>query len=256
MTMFNQFGFRPVALTGAVLACIATTFITTAAAEENVKISRDSFAAYEHYRTLQQPQFFALSADGQRYGYSYCPDGLCPRQTSPTHVAIEACRLAGGQDCRIVATGTSPAGTFSPFGQRTKDPLAEEMFRVTRDLVPKDQISDDELWSLIGQTIYALYGALAYSPRFDRWGLASDLDNAPIARDIALQRCGTPDCELVLEMGPQTVCVGYGIGSGGPTFATGKTDFSARKAAEQECAKSAKGCSRIATECSGRAAGK
>lgn len=256
MTIRDRFGYRSVALAVATLASIAAAHTLAEAAPDDVAISRDSLAAFEHYQALEQPQFFALAADGMRHGYSYCPEGLCPRRTPAKQLALEACEQAGGRGCRIIAAGQRLMGKFSVFGELTKDPLAEEMFRVTRDLVPKDQISDDELRSIMSAKLYSLHGALAYSAKLDRWGVVGKVDNAPTAREAALQRCGAPDCAVIMDMGPDTGCVGYGIDSGGPTFATGKTDFSARKAAERKCAAMAKGCSRIETACRGRAAGK
>ena len=218
-----------------------------------VRISRDALAAFEHYRALDQPQYFALSADGARYGYSYCHEGLCPRLTPPKQMALDACADAGGRQCRIIAAGARVDGSFAVFGGRTSDPLAEEMFRVTRDLVPNDQVSDDQLWEMIASATYALHGALAYSAQGDRWGMTEDVDNAAMARDLALQRCAAADCAVVLELGPQTLCVAYATGSGAAVFATNATDFSARKAAERKCAAATKGCAKIETACSGRA---
>jgi hypothetical protein len=154
-------------------------------------------------------------------------------------------------DTRIIAAGKQSEGTFSPFGELTKDPLAEEMFRIMRDLVPRDQYSDEQLRSTIAAMMYLRHGALAYSAELDKWGVASEMDNRPMARETALQRCGGADCAIVVDMGPETLCVAYGSGSRSPTYATGKTDFSARKAAERQCAATAKGCPTIATACNG-----
>ncbi|HUL04698.1 MAG TPA: DUF4189 domain-containing protein [Candidatus Acidoferrum sp.] len=241
---------RSIFLLLAAMPIVAAWAIGDAAADE-VEISRDALAAFQHYQTLEQPQFFALSADGKRYGYSYCPGGLCPQRTPPRQLALDACREAGGRDCRIIAAGKQATGTFSPFGKLTEDPLAEHIFRAMRDLVPREQFSDEQIRAMIAAAMYSRHGALAYSPTLDKWGLASDMENRPMARETALQRCDAADCAVLVDMGPETVCVAYGSGSGSPTYATGKTDFSARKAVERQCAATTKGCSTIAAACSG-----
>src|SRR5215470_14022918 len=129
---------RRMLLLAAAIPIVAAWGIGGAVADE-VEISRDALAAFQHYQTLERPQFFALSADGKRYGYSYCPGGLCPQLTPARQLAVDACREAGGRDCRIIAAGKQAAGAFSPFGKLTKDPLADELFRIMRDVIPEDQ---------------------------------------------------------------------------------------------------------------------
>jgi hypothetical protein len=233
----------------ALIFVIADCAMERAAADE-VEISRDALVAFEHYQTLEQPQFFALSADGKRYGYSYCPEGLCPHRTPARQLALDACQDAGGRGCRIVAAGKQPDGTFSPFGKLTKDPLADDLFRIMRDVVPKEQQSDEQLRSMIAAMMYLQHGAIAYSAKLDQWGVAGEMDNRPMAREMALQRCSAPDCAVVADMGPEMPCIAYGSGSGSPLYAAGKTDFSARKAVERQCAAMSKGCSAIEATCS------
>ncbi len=191
MNVYNR-SCRHLSLAAAILVSIVAACAMRAAADE-VEISRDALLAFQHYQTLEQPQFFALSADGKRYGYSYCPEGQCPRRMPARQLALDACQEAGGRNCRIIAAGKQPEGTFSPFGELTKDPLAEEMFRIMRDLVSRDQYSDEQLRSTIAAMMYLRHGALAYSAELDKWGVASEMDNRPMARETALRRCGLRD---------------------------------------------------------------
>ena len=237
----------------AVAISILAACATARAAADEVEISRDALVAFQHYQTLEQPQFFALSADGIRYGYSYCPEGLCPRLTPARQLALDACQDAGGRSCRIVAAGKQPDGTFSPFGKLTKDPLADELFRIMRRsrarrsaigrVASVDDCRDDRPPSARRAR---LFGNARQMGRRPRDGQPADGAGDGVA---AVWRSGLHDRR---RLGSQTPCIACtGSGSGSPLYATGKTDFSARKAVERQMpAATPKGCLTIEATCS------
>ncbi len=76
-------------------------------AEAPLLISPQVWAYFQAYTRERQPMAFAVSADGNHAGYSYCPEMRCFNQfASAGPLALGSCTTNGGKDCRIFASGT------------------------------------------------------------------------------------------------------------------------------------------------------
>lgn len=75
-------------------------------AEKPLLIAPEVWSGYESYAKLRRPGAFAVSADGNAYGYSYCPDDRCWNEMSESrNLALSSCTQAGGRNCLIFAFG-------------------------------------------------------------------------------------------------------------------------------------------------------
>ena len=58
---------------------------------------------FKKYKELQSPTYFAVSQNGQRYGYSYCDDYKCRK--GGQHIALQYCKQPSTSSvpCKIFA---------------------------------------------------------------------------------------------------------------------------------------------------------
>ena len=65
-----------------------------------ISLSADAEAAFADYQARQKPRYFAVSADGSAYFYSYCDVSRCLRQAKTK--VIEKCEsFSNGVPCKI-----------------------------------------------------------------------------------------------------------------------------------------------------------
>jgi TPR repeat protein len=75
-----------------------------AAGEDILAVSRELIEFFNgKYKRLHPPRAIAVSADGFRWGYSYCGEYRCKIVPSARDLAMQACAQAGGRGCRIFA---------------------------------------------------------------------------------------------------------------------------------------------------------
>ena len=75
--------------------------------QEALTISPRVWALYKAYTKLYKPLYFAVSADGNVAGGSYCSDRRCVAEmTEGRRGALDNCAQNGGAGCRIFAQGT------------------------------------------------------------------------------------------------------------------------------------------------------
>ena len=74
-----------------------------------INLSSAVLDGFAKYKELQDPSYFAVSEDGQRYGYSYCKKPPCSTDWEYTqNIAIYSCeKNSYGSPCRIYASGTT-----------------------------------------------------------------------------------------------------------------------------------------------------
>ncbi|MGI9505602.1 MAG: hypothetical protein ACR2RE_21400 [Geminicoccaceae bacterium] len=65
-----------------------------------ISLSSDVEAAFADYQALQKPRYFAVSADGNAYYYSYCDVSRCLRQVK-TKVIQKCESFSNGVPCKI-----------------------------------------------------------------------------------------------------------------------------------------------------------
>ena len=69
-----------------------------------IMLSEQVEQAFEQYKNEENPKHFAVSLDGEHYGYSICPDFKC--QSGGQKVALESCMInSDGIGCKIFASG-------------------------------------------------------------------------------------------------------------------------------------------------------
>ncbi|MDH3660457.1 MAG: hypothetical protein OEU92_10590 [Alphaproteobacteria bacterium] len=65
-----------------------------------ITLSADAEQAFTAYQAKQTPRYFAVSADGEAYYYSFCGAGRCLRQAKTK--VIERCEtFSNGVPCKI-----------------------------------------------------------------------------------------------------------------------------------------------------------
>jgi uncharacterized protein RhaS with RHS repeats len=65
-----------------------------------ITLSADAEQAFAEYQAKRTPRYFAVSADGEAYYYSYCDSGRCLRQVKTK--VIERCEsFSDGVPCKI-----------------------------------------------------------------------------------------------------------------------------------------------------------
>ena len=87
-----------VALCTALIACAEINDPTIGRGP--ISLSADVEAAFADYQARQKPRYFAVSADGSAYYYSYCDVSRCLRQVKTK--VIEQCEsFSNGIPCKI-----------------------------------------------------------------------------------------------------------------------------------------------------------
>jgi hypothetical protein len=201
------------------------------AADEALVISPQVFEYYEEtYLRNKRPGAMAVSADGSRAGYSYCPDYRCKLNPSARNLALRSCAKAGGSDCRIFAVGRDIVVDYRVEDSLNADALMKTLLDAARD-ASKPR-----------------YGAFAYSKKTNLFGTAAKMDSAATARERALDRCDADDCEIVVEFGP-LACAAYGIGTIGGAYASESTEFATKRALSARCDALPDGCYVTETMC-------
>ena len=98
------------------------------------------------------------------------------------------------------------------------------------------------------------YGAVAWDLKKGYVGTASQQASKQAAIDMAMQRCGTDNCEIIREYANQCMAIVYGAqlkGSKSKSFLrAGLTKNTAEKNALVACRKGARDCKVFASECS------
>lgn len=200
-------------------------------ADEVLLVSPQVIEYYENiYLKNKRPGAMAVSGDGLRAGYSYCPDYRCKLNPSARNLALRACAQAGGRDCRIFAVG--------------------------RDIVTEYRVDDlldgnapmNTIMDAVKDAFKPRYGAFAYSKTTNLFGTAAKMDSAAKARERALERCNADDCEIVVEFGP-VACAAYGIGTIGGAYAAENTEFATKRALSARCSALPDGCYVTETMC-------
>ena len=82
---------------------------------------------------------------------------------------------------------------------------------------------------------------------------ASKQASKQAAIDMALQRCNSSNCEIMMEYANQCTAVAYGLEKGGTyfwQFSSGLTQSKAVRVATAKCSKRAKNCKILLSECS------
>jgi hypothetical protein len=188
------------------------------AADEVLVISPGVFDYYKNqYLRNKRPGAMAVSADGLRAGYSYCPDYRCKLNPSARNLALRSCAEAGGSDCRIFAVG--------------------------RDIVVDYRVDGSP-----NAASEPRYGAFAYSKTTKLFGTVAKMESAAKAREQALARCNADDCKVVVEFGP-LACAAYGIGTVGGAYASETTEFATKRALSTKCSALPDGCYVTETMC-------
>ena len=78
--------------------------------QEPIELSPRVQAAYDAYTKLPNPSHFAVSEDGQAYGYTYCPAASgsgCSNRGVRSRVIRNCEEHSGGSKCKIYAIGVS-----------------------------------------------------------------------------------------------------------------------------------------------------
>ena len=97
------------------------------------------------------------------------------------------------------------------------------------------------------------YGAVAWDEKRGLYGSASKQASKQAAIDMALQRCNSSNCEIMMEYANQCTAVAYGLEKGGTyfwQFSSGLTQSKAVRVATAKCSKRAKNCKILLSECS------
>ena len=97
------------------------------------------------------------------------------------------------------------------------------------------------------------YGAVAWDEKRGLYGSASKQASKQAAIDMALQRCNSSNCEIMMEYDNQCTAVAYGLEKGGTyfwQFSSGLTQSKAVRVATAKCSKRAKNCKILLSECS------
>ena len=91
------------------LALTACGSIGDSVWQKPIDLSPRVQAAFDAYTKLPAPAEFAVSEDGQHYGYSYCSEvsGSGCRGKA-RFIAIQNCESRSGVECKTYAIGTSP----------------------------------------------------------------------------------------------------------------------------------------------------
>ena len=97
-----NFSIRPIistiALSLSLIACAQVMDPTIG--KGPISLSSDVEAAFAEYQARQKPRYFAVSADGSAYYYSYCDVSRCLRQVKTK--VIEKCEsFSNGSPCKI-----------------------------------------------------------------------------------------------------------------------------------------------------------
>lgn len=216
---------------GLMLIIVAAFGAKPSAADDVLVISPQVFEYYkETYLRNKRPGAMAVSADGLRAGYSYCPDYRCKLNPSARNLALRSCANAGGRDCRIFAVGRDIVTEYRIDGSLGVNPAL------------------DAIMDIMENASKPRYGAFAYSMTTNLFGTAAKMDSAAKARERALERCNAADCQIVVEFGP-LACAAYGIGTIGGAYASEKTEFATKRALSAKCAALPDGCYVTETMC-------
>ena len=201
------------------------------AADEVLVISPGVFDYYKNqYLRNKRPGAMAVSADGLRAGYSYCPDYRCKLNPSARNLALRSCAEAGGSDCRIFAVGRDIVVDYRVDGSPNADAVVNTLLDAARD------------------ASQPRYGAFAYSKTTNLFGTVAKMESAAKAREQALARCNADDCKVVVEFGP-LACAAYGIGTVGGAYASETTEFATKRALSTKCSALPDGCYVTETMC-------
>ncbi len=77
-------------------------------------------------------------------------------------------------------------------------------------------------------------GAIAYSERARTWGFSWNAQNDLIARQDAIERCGSGDCAIVVEFGPRE-CAALAVGTTQYGVGHGENALVAERMAKERC---------------------
>ena len=97
------------------------------------------------------------------------------------------------------------------------------------------------------------YGAVAWDGKRGFYGSASKQASKQAADELALRRCKSANCKIMMQYANQCTAVAYGLERSGTfswTVTAGLTQSKAERDATKKCSKVAKDCKILLSECS------
>jgi hypothetical protein len=102
----------PVTIRGLGIAVVALMLagcvpVTNFYGQGPIKLSENVRSGFAKYEARDDPRFFAVSADGNNFGYSFCrKDGSCRDWEVLVDIALIGCKKrSAGEPCYIYARG-------------------------------------------------------------------------------------------------------------------------------------------------------
>jgi hypothetical protein len=112
--IMRSFGLRPMlisqlgAITMRTISSICALIMLTSCGVTGTEIGSGPITlspgvkqALEEYRSLRTPYYFAVSSDGEAFGYTYCQEVRC-RSVGDAASAVYSCERSG-KECKIYA---------------------------------------------------------------------------------------------------------------------------------------------------------
>ena len=85
------------------------------AEQQPITVTAEARAAYQTFQQYREPLFFAISTDGQAFGFNFCPTPRPCRRATARANAIRLCeRNSGGTTCQIYADARRVLWTGPP----------------------------------------------------------------------------------------------------------------------------------------------
>ncbi len=83
--------------------------------QQPVTVTAEVRAAYQAFQQYREPLFFAISTDGQAFGFNFCPTPRPCRRATARANAIRLCeRNSGGTPCQVYADARRVLWTGPP----------------------------------------------------------------------------------------------------------------------------------------------